>query len=158
MKNKKRSMAGYTLIVVGITMLICTLIFVFLGYRIFLKSQVEFEQEQSLHTSTRESDKISIPGFEAWTIEAGEEKVSTHFYNPEQNTCYFVLTVTLDETDEVIYESKYLKPGQHLYEVELTKALEAGEYQATLHYSTYAIHDLSPQNGANLPFSLIVKG
>lgn len=154
---KKKTIAGYTLIVAGITAIICVLLFVFLGYRFFLKPGIEFEADQTLNQSVVQSDKISIPGFEAWTIDAGETKVSTNFYNPEKNTCYFVISVILDDTGETIYESKYIKPGQHLYEAELIKALETGKYQATLHYSTYSMNDLTPMNGANVPFELIVQ-
>lgn len=154
---KKKTIAGYTLIVAGITALICVLLFVSFGYHFFLKPSIEFEADQTLNQSVVQSDKISIPGFKAWTIDAGETKVSTNFYNPEKNTCYFVISVILDDTGETIYESKYIKPGQHLYEVELFKALEAGKYQATLHYSTYSMTDLTPMNGANVPFELIVQ-
>ncbi len=153
----KKTIAGYTMIVVGITALICILVFLFLGYRFFLKPEIEFEAEQSYDTSVTQSDKISIPGFETWTIDAGETKVSTNFYNPQQNGCYFVISVIIDETGETIYESKYLKPGQQLYEVELLHALEAGSYRATLHYSTYSVTDLTPMNGADVPFELVVR-
>lgn len=107
---KKKTIAGYTMIVVGITALLCILVFLFLGYRFFLKPEIEFEEDQSIGTSVTQSDKISIPGFETWTIDAGETKVSAGFYNPEQNGCYFVISVIIDETGETIYESKYLKP------------------------------------------------
>lgn len=120
----------------------------------FPEAEIEFEEEQRLNQLSAQSDMISIPGFEAWTIDAGETKVSTNFYNPEQNNCYFVISVILNET---IYESKYVKPGQHLYEVELFKAMDAGEYEATIHYSTYSSIDNSPLNGADVPFVLSVK-
>lgn len=154
--NNKR-IVGYTMIVVGITALICISVFVFLGYQFVLKPGIEFEADQTLSAEVIQSDKISIPGFEAWTIDAGETKVSTNFYNPDKNTCYFLITVVLDDTGETIYESKYVKPGQHLYEVELNRALEAGSYKATLHYSTYSMADLSPLNGADVPFELVVN-
>lgn len=157
MNIRKKTAAGYTLVVAGITALICILLFVFLGYHFFLKPEIEFEDEQELNQMSVETDKISIPGFEAWTIDAGETKVATNFYNPEQNNCYFVISVILNETGEKIYESKYVKPGQHLYEVELLKAMDAGEYEATIHYSTYSPVDNSPLNGADVPFILSVK-
>lgn len=156
-KIKKKTVAGYTLIVAGVTALICTLVFVFLGYNFFLKPEIEFEKEQILSQSATQSDTISIPGFDTWTIDAGKTQATTNFYNPEKNTCYFVISVILDDTDEVIYESKYIKPNQHLYEVELLKALDEGTYQATLHYSTYSMTDLAPMNGADVPFELVAK-
>lgn len=155
MHYKKKTMAGYTLIVVGITALVCVLLFIFLGYRFFLKPDIEFEEDQTLASSAAQSETISIPGFETWTIDAGKKKVSTNFYNPEQNGCYFVISVVLDDTNETIFESKYIKPGQHLYEVELVRAVEKGEYQATLHYSTFSMADFTPLNGADVPFELV---
>lgn len=154
--NKKKT-AGYTLIIVGITALVCILIFIFLGYHFFLKPSVEFEADQTASQTEANSDTISIPGFETWTIDAGKTKASANFYNPDKNTCYFVISVILDDTGETVYESKYIKPGQHLYEVELTRALKAGNYKATLHYSTYSSTDLTPLNGADVPFDLVVK-
>lgn len=156
-KTKNKTFAGYSMIIVGITALICIALFVFLGYQFVLKPNIEFEAEQTQSTTSTESDKISIPGFESWTIDANKTKASASFYNPENNSCYFVISVVLDDTGEKIYESKYLKPGQHLYEVELAKPLKAGRYKATLHYSTYSTTDLSPMNGADVPFELTVK-
>lgn len=156
-KHKHKTVAGYTLIVAGITALICIALFIFLGYQFILKPDIEFEADQTLNSTITESDKISIPGFETWTIDANKTKVSTNFYNPEKNTCYFIISVVLNDTGETIYESRYLKPGQHLYEVELLKTLETGKYQATLHYSAYSITDLTPMNGADVPFELVVR-
>lgn len=153
----KKFVAGYTLVVAGVTALVCVLVFTFFGYRVFLKPEIEFEEDQTQAPSAAKADTISIPGFETWTIDAGETRVSTNFYNPQKNRCYFVISVVLNDTGETIYESRYVKPGQHLYEVELTKALEAGRYPATIHYSTYSMNDQTPLNGADVPFELVVK-
>lgn len=154
---KKKTIAGYTLIVAAVTALVCIFVFIFFGYHFFLKQEIEFEADQTLNKSVVQSDSISIPGFETWTIDSGKVNVSADFYNPEKNNCYFVISVILDDTGETIYKSKYLKPGQHLYEIELIKALENGKYGATLHYSTYSMTDLTPLNGADVPFELVVR-
>lgn len=147
-----KTLIGSILIIVGIVAAIC-----FVVFNPFLNKEIELEPDQTTTQSVSQSDKISIPGFDSWTINSGETKVSANFYNPENNSCYFVISVVLDDTGETIYESKYIKPGQHLYEVELNKALDIGEYQATLHYSTYSTEDLTPLNGADVPFKLIVN-
>lgn len=154
---RKKTVAGYTLIVAGITAIICVLVFVFLGYRFVLKPDIQCEADQTLSQTVTASDTISIPGFETWTIDADKTRASTNFYNPDKNNCYFVISVILNDTGETIYESKYIKPGQHLYEVGLIKTLKAGNYKATLHYSTYSMTDLAPMNGANVPFELVVN-
>lgn len=154
---KKKIIAGYTLLVAGSVTLICVVVFAVLGYRFLAQPDVEFEEDQTWSQSENASEKISIPGFETWSIDAGSTKAVTNFYNPESNSCYFVIRVVLDETGETLYESKYMKPGQHLYEVELQKAMEAGSYAATLHYSAYSSVDMTPLNGADIPFKLVVK-
>lgn len=160
---KKKFMTGYTLIIAGSVTVICATVFVFFGANLFLdsktstRSDIEFEAEQTQVQSEASSDKISIPGFETWAIDSGKTKVSTNFYNPENNNCYFIVKVILDDTGETIYESKYIKPGQHLYEVELLKALDKGKYQATIHYSAFETETLTPLNGANVPFELVVN-
>lgn len=156
MKNKK-ALAGYTMIVVGITALLCLAVFILLGYRFWLRDGIEFEDGGTPSSTISSSDKISIPGFDTWSIDAGKAEVSANFYNPESNSCYFVLSVSLDDTGEVIYESKYLRPGQHIYQLELKRALESGSYSATLHYSTFTPDELTPLNGADVPFELVVK-
>lgn len=157
---KKKIIAGYTLIGSGSMVLVCVVLFILFGYNLTpapaLAPEVEFEEDQTRGERTAQ-DNISIPGFESWTIDEGRTAVSTNFYNPENNTCYFIISVELDETGEKIYESKYLKPGQHLYEVELQKALKAGTYQATIHYSAFSMEDLTPLNGAQIPFKLVVN-
>lgn len=99
---------------------------------------------------------IAIPGLERWTIPAGTTQVEADFYNPEKNECYFVLTILLSDTNETLYQSKYIKPGQHLYQIALTKAMQAGSYSAVLQYDTYALTDNTPLNGASVPFTLVV--
>lgn len=121
-------------------------------------AEPEFEEEQQANsTADMNQESISIPGFEKWTVEAGQKTVTASFYNPEDNPCYFKLTVRLDDTGEVIYQSKYLKPGQRLYEVDLERPLSKGTYAATLTYETYSISDNSPMNGATIPFKLVAN-
>lgn len=199
----KKIIAGYTLLVSGITTLICVFIFSFMGYKFFLNSDVKFEnnkdliqsenlstedtsiqdtiaqntvnqnitnsvnssqnsdvifeEDQTLDETPTMSDSITIPGFDTWTIKANETRVTSNFYNPESNNCYFVITVTLNDTGEQIYQSNYLKPGQHLYKINLLKSMTSGTYNATLNYSTYSIDDFTPLNGADVPFKLIVE-
>lgn len=165
----KKKITALSMVTVGIAVMIFSILCLAGSMRISVQSnlgeeKIVFENEQvkrvSESTTTQNSavsDTISIPGLKKWTIPSGKTKVETNFYNPAENECYFVLTVTLTNTNEQIYQSKYLKPGQHLYEVELTKAMVAGEYEAVLKYDTYSIADNKPLNGASVPFLLVVN-
>ncbi len=43
----------------------------------------------------------------------------------------------MDDTDEEIYASKYIKPGSYIEKVKLDKVLEKGTYDATAYFSAY---------------------
>ena len=78
--------------------------------------------------------------------------------NPEENEVYFQISFYLPDTDETIYTSKLIKPGQHLYEITLEKAMEPGEYPLTVKYDTFtADEDMTPRNGAEVNCTLVVK-
>ena len=151
--NKKTTL-GAVLTAVGVAVLVCTLVFAFFGHRLFLKPGLEFEPEQ---VSYETPDTITIPGFDNWTIPANETLVKCDFYNPDGNSCYFEISIRLDDTGTEIYHSKLLRPGQHLYDIELLSPVPAGSYDAVIHYSTFAIEDNSPMNGADVPFRLIAE-
>ena len=159
MSKEKRKRLGIILIVAGVVALLVILFFVFFGNKLILNPQYEFEPEQSIVQSSEELDfdSISIPGKESMTIQANTKSVSVDLYNPEDNKCYFEISLLLEDGTE-IYKSKLLKPGQHLYKIELDKALKKGTYNATIHYSTYTIDgNYTPLNGANVPIKLIAE-
>lgn len=117
------------------------------------EADIVLEEEQTAEAA-RSGDSITIPGFEVWNVKADALETDAAFYNPARNPCYFVISVTLDDTGETIYESQYIRPGQSLYTVRLSRTLSPGLYPATAHYSTYSVADLSPMNGADVPFAI----
>lgn len=157
-KNKQKNL-GIMLILVGITIIVCILLFISYGGEFFSETaqkSFEFEEEQSAIAAANAAS-IAIPGFESAAIPAGETNVRMYLYNPEANQCYFEISLILAEGNETIYTSKMISPGQKLYEIELSHGLEPGAYDAVLHYAAYSIVDFSEQNGANVPFTLMVE-
>lgn len=121
-----------------------------------LEQEREFEKQQTF-TQQNASESIAIPGFEKMKIPAGQTTVPAYLYNPENNKCYFEIALLLADSKEEIYKSKLVRPGQKLYEIELNRAMEKGDYDAVVHYSTYALADYADMNGANVPFTLSVE-
>lgn len=126
----------------------------------------EFEDDQQRESTTPEQEtagseakaNIKIPGYSTIVITAGEERASVDFYNPEENNVYFRLTLLLSDAQEQIYQSKLLKPGQHLYEITLDRALEAGEYSMSIVYETFSTDgSYAPRNGASVACQLKVE-
>ena len=99
---------------------------------------------------------IAIPGYEKLTFAAGQTEQAVNLINPPQNACAFVLTLTLDGDGdgEALWTGVPLFPGEAFTTVNLVRALDAGEYPATLRYDCYSITDASPLNGAEIKLTI----
>lgn len=102
---------------------------------------------------------VAIPGWGSMTMPAGVTEVATSMQNPEANEGWYYLTfeLRLKDTDEVIFTTGLIPPGQYCNKVTLTRALEPGEYAAVVHVQPYRISDLSPTNNADMETVLIVQ-
>lgn len=103
---------------------------------------------------------IAIPGWSNIKLPAGQTEAQTSLYNPEDNEGWYYLTfeLRLKETDEVVFATGLIPPGQYLNQVTLTRALEKGRYDAILHVQPYRMADAqSPTNNADLDILLIVE-
>ena len=99
---------------------------------------------------------IAIPGYEKLDFAAGKTTQTVNLKNPAENACTFVLTLTLDD-GTTLWTGKPLSPGEAFTRITLTRALDAGDYPATLHYDCYTIEDNQPLNGAEIQLILEVK-
>ncbi|MEF2836918.1 MAG: hypothetical protein U0N82_04265 [Oscillospiraceae bacterium] len=100
---------------------------------------------------------IKIPGYPSITLPADQQTVNMALLNPEGNPCYFTFEIVLQATGESLYKSKLVPPGQAITEVTLSRALSAGEYEATIQITTTSVADGSAMNGANVETVLTVK-
>ena len=122
---------------------------------------VAFEEDQEKpegeSTTPSVGEGIRIPGYKSIEIPSGTKDVSVELNNPEENQVYFRISFYLPETEETIYTSKIIKPGQSLYEITLEKEMETGEYPLTVKYETFtADEDMTPRNGAEVNCTLVV--
>ena len=122
------------------------------------------------YSSIVENPNISIPGYESLDFKTGKTKQSVDFYNPDENTCFFRISLVVkDETDTangelgnageetVLWTSDMIEPGEHVKSIKLSKELESGEYTATLKYECFRLQDKSPLNGSNVELMLKVQ-
>lgn len=112
---------------------------------------------QQLENTGGEATGIQIPGYPSISLPADTETVNVALLNPEGNPCYFTFELVLKDTDEVLYTSKLVPPGQAIYEITLSHPLAAGEYDAVIRISTTSLEDGSAMNGANVETVLIVQ-
>ena len=100
---------------------------------------------------------IKIPGYPSITLPKDQQTVNVALLNPEGNPCYFTFEIVLKDTGESLYKSKLVPPGKAITEITMSKALPAGEYDATIKITTTSLEDGSAMNGANVETVLIVK-
>ena len=101
-------------------------------------------------------ENIAIPGYEKLSFAAGKTAQAVSLKNPAENACTFVLTLTL-EGGETLWTGKALSPGEAFTRIMLERALDAGEYPATLHYDCFTLQANQPLNGAEIQLTLEVR-
>ncbi len=69
------------------------------------------------------------------TVDAGEGKGDFKIENSGKNTCLMKVKITVD--DEVVYQTGYLKPNQHITEDFLDKIPEVGTYNAKAYFEGF---------------------
>ena len=107
-------------------------------------------------TEPSEADSISIPGFDFLSLQAGAQEQSMPLYNPENNACYFRISLLLD--GEARWRADLLAPGQTAPQQKLSRALAAGEYSAVLKYECFADEaETVPLNGSEIALVLRVQ-
>lgn len=127
------------------------------------KPSLELDENAGEYTGEKPKDQggeevgIKIPGYPSITITKDTQDVQMALMNPEGNPCYFKFEIVLKDSNETIFESKYVKPGDCIYDVHLNKPLAEGEYPATIKISTIALDQETPLNGANVETVLITK-
>lgn len=105
----------------------------------------------------------TIKGFSSLTIPADEETVAIDLYNPVENAGLYYLTFELrlpDDSEqgyEVLFKTRHLAPGKHIYQVTLSHGLQAGEYETYLLVQPYRMKDVSPTNNVSARVKLTVK-
>lgn len=117
------------------------------------------DKQKKDYSNIEMNPNISIPGYESLDFKAGKKKQSVNFYNPEENTCYFRISLVLkaDEAEEVLWTSELIEPGEEVKSIKLDKELESREYPAILKYECFSLKDETPLNGSNVELVLSVK-
>ncbi len=92
--------------------------------------------DRSSYTGEKNTDTISIPGFDFLNFKANTEEQTVNFYNPPANTCYFKISLIVN--NETLWQSPLLAPGKAVYDIKMDQTLGSGEYDATLKYECFA--------------------
>lgn len=57
--------------------------------------------------------------------------------NPENNAKLLRVSILIDDTEEEVYSTKFIRPGTYIEYDQLDKVLEKGSYNATVYFSAY---------------------
>lgn len=100
-------------------------------------------------------DSISIPATNGLTLISNQYNQTVDFYNPEENDCYFVISLYLSD-DTLIYQSDLIEPSEHIQNINLLQKLEKGTYQnCRLLYDCYTYDESRTQlNSANIVLNI----
>ena len=101
-------------------------------------------------------ENIAIPGYETLSFAAGKTAQAVNLKNPAENACTFVLSLSLDD-GETLWTGEAIQPGEAFTRITLSKALDAGDYPATLHYDCFSLNDNTPLNGAEIKITIEVR-
>lgn len=116
------------------------------------ESAVVWDGNQNLRIP-HEGGGIAIPGFDSLTFTANTTAQRVNFYNPEDNSCLFLMTLYVG--DAQYWQSGYVEPGKGYYDIELSESLSAGEYDAALLVQCYQ-QSGEALNSARIEFDLTV--
>ena len=106
----------------------------------------------------KKTDSIAIPGYEGISLKANSKEQEIGFPNPAQNTCYFQISLMLED-GTLLWRSELVAPGEISDPITLEKPLEAGVYpNALLKFDCYTTDGtMRALNGAATKMTLHVK-
>jgi len=115
---------------------------------------VNWEGKQLLQQAFNGTGGIAIPGFDSLVFTANQLNQKVNFYNPDINSCLFLMTLFINDTQ--YWQSDNVAPGMGFYEIYLSDPLSAGQYDAYLKIECLT-QDGQPLNSAIVEFTLTVQ-
>ena len=114
---------------------------------------VEAMEETEESDEEPEQELIRIPHCENINC-VKDTKISDFCYrNPEDNDCYLIVSIIRDDTDETIYRSSALGPGEQVENVKLGSYFDSyGDYPVLFKIDAHALKDMGYKN------SLVMRG
>lgn len=91
------------------------------------------------------------------TFANGTSQGEARIENIEANQKDQKVTITLIDTDEVVYESDALAPGQYIQYITLNKNLPAGTYEAVAMFDGYELETHKKIGSAGVKVKLVVQ-
>lgn len=105
----------------------------------------------------KNKNSISVPGFARIDMVANRKEQTTRLRNPEQNDCYFIISLVLED-GTVIWKSDFMAPGDKAEKITLLKELPEGTYEnVTVKYDCFAMDKKTALNNARIKLKIMAK-
>lgn len=97
------------------------------------------QQMENADTVEKKTDSIAIPGYEGIALKADTKQQTVGLHNPPQNTCYFKITLMLED-GTILWQSELIEPGAVSEPIKLNQPLQKGTYSnAMLKYECFTM-------------------
>lgn len=121
--------------------------------------EIEYQQGELKKNPpiTGAKDSVALPVIEDFTV--SKLQPYANLFNPTDNEGKFIIKYTFKDTktDEIIYESDWLKAG-FKYSVDFGNFLDEGQYDVTVTVSTKDVQNYEDRNGITTKLFITVKG
>lgn len=117
------------------------------------KSEAEIQAELN---KVVEEGMLNISIASVIEFENGSSPGIAYIENSPANHYVMTVTITLDETGEVMYQSRGMKPDTFIETITLARPLAAGSYPATATFTAYDMTSLEEQGQAAARITIAV--
>lgn len=101
--------------------------------------------------------QIALPGFGTWKMAANTDVLEATLFNPEGNPCYFKYRLIMEDSNELIFETKAIPPGKGITNLQLNRKLKAGIYEIRVEIATFDLSNYEQElNGGEMKLTLEV--
>lgn len=118
----------------------------------------QINQSSVVNEPQQDAKGITVQGFSKWHIPANKaENIPAFLENPSSNACYFTFTISLKDTNDIIYESKQVPPGAGIYEINFNRSFPKGEFPITVLITTNSVENGATMNSAQIDAILVAE-
>ncbi len=107
-----------------------------------------------------ESNRYKLPHNMSYEYNEQEKSIilyGENFENPDKNTKYLQYRIMLKDTEEIIYKSKILQPGDRLESLSFPFDKDPGEYTVFLISATVSPNGSEEENAIMTPIHIRIK-
>ncbi|MCL2114117.1 MAG: hypothetical protein FWH31_09295 [Streptococcaceae bacterium] len=94
------------------------------------------------------AEQLRIPVIGLTYVDSHDKIVQMPLENPEINNATFQYSISLKDSEEILFTSPILKPGEKLESWEMSRMLDKGEHALTIHIDARSLDGLTQYNNA----------